>query len=130
MALSLQVGWVHRDIRWENTACEASKQHFFLLDLETVAPLDQLPGFHLASWGDGTLQANFYTTLSDLRMLGKIMLECKYLLKPQAAQEVFHLLTGAAGPNSDLSAQSLLSSPWIACSRESCRAAGAQPDAC
>lgn len=82
MALSLQVGWVHRDIRWEKTACEPSKQHFFLLDPETVGPLDQLPGFHLASWGDGTLQATFYTTLSDLRMLGKMMLEYKYLLKP------------------------------------------------
>ena len=128
MALCLQAGWVHRDLCWENIACDVSKQHFFLLDLEAVAPADQLPGFHLVSWGDDTLQANVYTRLSDLRMLGKMMFECRDLLKSQAAQEVLRLLTGAAGPTPHLSAQNLLDSTWINCSGDTCRAAGAQPN--
>ena len=71
IGLDMQAGFVHRDLRWENTACDVTKRHFFLLDLETVAPVDQAPGYYMEIWGDFTLQNAMYTALSDLRMLGQ-----------------------------------------------------------
>ena len=47
IGLDMQAGFVHRDLRWENTACDVTKRHFFLLDLETVAPVDQAPGYYM-----------------------------------------------------------------------------------
>ena len=124
----LQAGFVHRDLRWENIACDAAKQHFFLLDLETVAPVDQIPGYYMEIWGDHTLQDAKYTPLSDLRMLGRMLHDLSTMLTSNAARHFMSLLTGAEGPTPQLTAQLCLQHDWIGCSGATCRAAGAQPD--
>ena len=125
--LSVQAGFVHGDLRGANTACNITKQSFFLLDLETVAPADQVPGFHLTTWGGDVLQGNQYGPLSDLRMLSKMMLTLRARFVSSDARSFLAMLIESALISSQLSASSLLQHPWISCSRTGCRAAGAHP---
>ncbi|KAK9841212.1 hypothetical protein WJX74_001927 [Apatococcus lobatus] len=52
-----QASLAHRDLCWKNVACDLTKQHHYLLDLELVAPLDFEPTFPaLTSSGHDTLE--------------------------------------------------------------------------
>ncbi|KAK9905857.1 hypothetical protein WJX75_007682 [Coccomyxa subellipsoidea] len=46
---------VHRDLRWENGACDLTKTRYFLLDLELCAKINKKPSFNLQSWDSDTL---------------------------------------------------------------------------
>ena len=124
----LQVALVHRDLRWKNTACDPTKHHFYLLDLELVAPTGSQPKFHLTSWGQDTLEHGHYTEQSDLHMLGKMMLELNHVIQSASGRQYLQLLTRPVDAAPRLSAGTLLNNPWIACQGTSCRVAGAQPN--
>lgn len=118
---------MHRDLLWRNVACDPSKQHFYLLDLELVSPMGIEPGFELTAWGDDTLVNGRYTQQSDLHMLGKMMSEVSNIIQSQPAREFLEILTQPVVKKSRLLASTLLNHEWIACQGVSCRVAGAQP---
>ena len=89
--LPVQAGVVHRDLLWENTARDVSRQQFSLLDLEGVAPRHQVPGFHLKTWGVDVLQGNLYSCASDLQMLGKMLHEHRSLLSQKACARLLEV---------------------------------------
>ena len=119
---------VHRDLRWQNVACDPTKHHFYLLDLELVGPSGSQPEFHLTSWGQDTLEDGNYTEQSDLHMLGKMMLELNHVIQSAVGRQYLELATQPVDAAPKLSAMTLLNNPWIACQGISCRVAGAQPN--
>ncbi len=61
----MQAGYVHRDLRWDNTAC-GLEHCYFLLDLELCAKPGTAPSM-TSSWPNGFLQdSGAYTELSDI----------------------------------------------------------------
>lgn len=126
-AAATQANLAHRDLRWKNVACDPTKQQYYLLDLELVAPLDSEPGFSLTSWGRDTLDNGRYTEQSDLHMLGKMLHERKHVLLSGHGQQFLELMTQPVAASPRLSAEALLNNAWIGCEGISCNAAGAQP---
>ena len=123
----MQASLAHRDLRWKNVACDPTKQHYYLLDLELVAPLSFKPTFHLTSWGHDTLENGQFTEQSDLHMLGKMMTELTHVIHSEAGLSFLALVTQPVTAMPRLSASTLLNAPWIACHGNCCRVAGAQP---
>jgi hypothetical protein len=68
------MGFVHRDLRWDNTASSLDGR-WYLLDLEMCAPEGNPKGTSRPqSWDSQTLVAGSYTYASDLYSFG-IMLQ-------------------------------------------------------
>jgi hypothetical protein len=125
-----QACYVHRDLRWENCACDLSWR-YFLLDLELCAPAGQQPSFRLVGWSDDALVAGCYTPASDLHQLGLLLQSV--LPAGTLSTEARAFLAALAWPAATLeqqqrTAHTLLQSPWIGCAGEHCGAAGAHPD--
>ncbi len=125
--LCLQAEAVHRDLRWENVACDLSKLRYYLLDLETCARADRRPTFISRSWDNATLVDGSYTPASDLHCLGLMLhAKCVNLI---TSSEGKAFLQDLGGPASELqsSAAQLLRHSWISCTGTNCMSAGAQP---
>ena len=69
----MQAGFVHRDLRWDNTACSFRQRRYYLLDLELCGRPGR-PRFTLESWPDDIMQAGrAYTEASDILILGNML---------------------------------------------------------
>ncbi len=116
----LQAGYVHRDLRWENTAC--TLQHrYFLLDLEQAGK-PGVPGFRLSTWSNGMLRAGAYTMASDLIAVGDMLVKTgnvRSALGRAFLQQLKHPSGEAAS-----TAAGLLGQEWIGCCGHDCTAAG------
>ena len=118
--LCLQAGYVHRDLRWENTACTLQHRHF-LLDLEQSGK-PGVPGFILSTWSSGMLPAGAYTMASDLVAVGDMLIKngnVRSTLGKAFLQQLKH-----ASDEAGLTAAGLLGHKWIECSGHGCTAAG------
>lgn len=126
----MQAGYVHRDMGWRNTACDISKEHYFLLDLELAAPADLEPQFHLTSWNSNTLVGGLYKTASDLHMLGQMLREYAFVATTPAAMAFVTFLERPAKQlaREHVTAALLLRHDWFNCAGQHCRQAGAQPN--
>ncbi|PNH00231.1 hypothetical protein TSOC_013958 [Tetrabaena socialis] len=126
-----EADFVHRDLRWDNFACSPGSRRWFLLDLETCAPIDQPPpqGFEPVGWQSGTtLVAGRYTRASDIFQLAlAVQPNCEQVVvsaEGRAFLEV--ILTPPA--KQERSAKQLLEHEWLRCEGASmCRAVGARP---
>ncbi|PNH08070.1 hypothetical protein TSOC_005423 [Tetrabaena socialis] len=125
-----KAGFVHRDLRLDNTACSPNGRRWFLLDLETCAPAAQRPrdGFEPRGWPPGGLLVDgLYTCASDLFQLGRMVSEqCGSLVLSAEGKTFLNALQTTAAAQK-LSAEQLLAHEWLQCQGETCRAAGAQP---
>jgi hypothetical protein len=130
----MQVKFVHRDLRWDNFACSpgpSTSRRWFLLDLETCAPADQLPlpAFEPAGWHSSTtLVVGRYTQASDLFQLGlAVQPKCERVVSSVEGKAFLNaILTPPASQK--CSAQQLLAHEWLRCEGDSiCRVAGARP---
>ena len=129
----VQAKFVHRDLRWDNFACSpgpSSRRRWFLLDLETCAPTDQLPlpAFEPVGWHPSTLVDGRYTRASDLFQLGlAVQLKCEQVVSSVEGKAFLNaILTPPA--SQECSAQQLLAHEWLRCEGGGiCRAAGARP---
>ena len=116
----LQAGYVHRDLRWENTACTLQHRHF-LLDLEQSGK-PGVPGFRLSTWSNGMLPGGAYTMASDLIAVGDMLIKngnVRSTLGTAFMQQLKHA-SDEAGPT----AAGLLDHEWIGCCGHGCTAAG------
>ena len=123
----LQSGHVHRDMHWNNGACDLSKTRYFLLDLELCAEVDQKPCFNLQSWNRDTLVHGRYTVASDLHSLGRMLAELYAKIVSEEGRAFVAELCRPAREQQH-SAEQLMSHAWIGCQGEHCRAAGAHPN--
>jgi serine/threonine protein kinase len=74
-----EAGLVHRDVRLPNVV-QVSQEQFMLIDLETVAasPFRLPEGFeYLRKWSIEMLEGSFYTPMSDMYQLGRLLEEEK-----------------------------------------------------
>ena len=124
----VQVGYVHRDARWENIACNLAKSRYFWLDLELCAAKDGHPPFTLDSWGMDTLVLGRYMAASDLHCLGKLLADYNHLVLSDSGRAFMKAVCQPAGDLSNKTAEHFLQLRWINCCGELCRAAGAQPN--
>jgi hypothetical protein len=70
-----EAGLVHRDVRLPNVV-QVSQEQFMLIDLETVAasPFRLPEGFeYLREWSIEMLEGSFYTPMSDMYQLGRLL---------------------------------------------------------
>eukprot|EP00611_Tribonema_gayanum_P032757 TRINITY_DN990_c0_g1_i6.p1 TRINITY_DN990_c0_g1~~TRINITY_DN990_c0_g1_i6.p1 ORF type:complete len:378 (-),score=58.32 TRINITY_DN990_c0_g1_i6:160-1293(-) len=123
-----QEGFVHRDLRWPNCACDASKSHYFLLDLEMCATADEVPTgtAQQQHWDTDTLDSGRYTRASDLHQLGRMLQEKAVLCTSRAATLFLRALCTPAAQQRRTVAE-FLSDRWISCPGSVCTAAGAIP---
>ena len=122
-----QAGYVHRDIRWPNVACDALQQRYFLLDLEMCAKMDQVPTAAVAvqQWDVNTLVHGHYTAASDLYQLGLLLQLHTHLCKSRAGTGFVRALCLPPNKQTQTQASQWLSHPWICCPGIGCTAAGA-----
>ena len=127
LPLALQAGFVHRDLRWENIACDISQQRYFLLNLELCDHADKRPPFNLTSWDSNTLVDGRYTQASDLHSLGRMLgdLLGGAILSADGRSFVAALCQPAS--QHQFTVSQLLGSEWMQCKGEHCRVAGANP---
>ena len=122
----VQAGFVHRDLRWENTACSLERRHF-LLDLE----LCERPGrtaYTLETWpSDIVREDDAYTEASDILILGN-MLRTRNVVSSPEGHAFFQQMQPCARSQAVPTAEDLLRHPWINCIGDTCRSAGAQPN--
>lgn len=120
-------GFVHRDLRWENNACDIFRQRYFLLDLELCDHANNRPPFNLASWDSNTLVDGQYTQASDLHSLGQMLRDLLggAILSAEGRSLVATLCRPASQHLYTVS--QLLDSAWMQCKGEHCRVAGANP---
>ena len=118
---------VHRDLRWENGACDLTKTRYFLLDLELCAKINKKPSFNLQSWDSDTLVDGRYTVASDLHSLGRMLCELQAIIVSEEGRSFLAELCRPA-QEQQKSAEQLMSHAWIKCQGVHCRAAGAHPD--
>ena len=125
--LAPQAGFVHRDLRWENNACDIFRQRYFLLDLELCDHANNRPPFNLASWDSNTLVDGQYTQASDLHSLGQMLRDLLggAILSAEGRSLVATLCRPASQHLYTVS--QLLDSAWMQCKGEHCRVAGANP---
>lgn len=117
---------MHRDLRWQNTACSLDKR-WFLLDLEMCDKEGQAPTRMWAScWDDYTLVVGKYTFASDVYLLGKMLSEHAPLVTSHDGLAFLRAITVPA-KDQEHSVQWMIDHEWIGCEGEHCRAAGAQP---
>ena len=126
----MQAGYVHRDLRWDNTACSLERC-YFLLDLELCAK-PGLPPFLISSWPDGILQdSDAYTETSDILALGHMLSELNVVTSPGGhafLQRMWPAANSGCVPDrAPPTAEVLLCDAWISCIGDSCKTAGAQP---
>ena len=122
----MQAGFVHRDLRWHNTACSIQRR-YFLLDLELCGR----PGrtaFTVETWPNNIVQqGDAYTEASDILVLGNMLRSLDVVRSPEGhafLQRMQPSRHGQAVPT----AEDLLGDPWISCIGNTCRSAGAQPN--
>ena len=99
----LQAGYVHKDLRWENTACTLEHRHF-LLDLEQSGQ-PGVHGFRLRTWSNGMLPAGAYTMASDLIAVGDMLVRnghVKRALGTACLQQLKHASDEPAPTAADL----------------------------
>jgi hypothetical protein len=125
-------GLVHRDVRLENLGCDASRRRYFLLDLETVAKVDEVPACRLRAWDGDTLDAgaagDVFGFAGDVRCLGRLLRESSMTfaagLSPAATAFLAQLGQPEGGVQMNAAA-SALNASWLCCAGLSCREAGA-----
>ena len=126
----VQEGYVHRDLRWPNCACDVSKAHYFLLDLEMCAPADELPaGTAEQQWDDDTLADGRYTRASDLYEFGRMLQHKVNLCRSRLSTAFLMALCQPAAQQQQTTAY-FLSHRWINCPGNGCTAAGATASRC
>ena len=122
----LQAGYTHRDLRWPNISC-TEEHRYFLLDLELCAKPGKAPS-NIATWPNDILQGNgAYTEASDILVLGHMLSTLNIDISPEGRkflQQMWPCVPDEAVPT----AEDLLHDPWISCTGDSCRTAGAHPN--
>lgn len=118
---------MHRDLRWENGACDLSKMRYFLLEFELCAEIDQELCFNLQSWDSETLMHGRHTAASDLHSLGRMLLELEAIIVSREGRSFLAELCRPVREQRQ-SAEQLMSHAWIECQGVHCRAAGAHPN--
>eukprot|EP00195_Chlamydomonas_chlamydogama_P011941 CAMPEP_0202893898 /NCGR_PEP_ID=MMETSP1392-20130828/3384_1 /ASSEMBLY_ACC=CAM_ASM_000868 /TAXON_ID=225041 /ORGANISM="Chlamydomonas chlamydogama, Strain SAG 11-48b" /LENGTH=583 /DNA_ID=CAMNT_0049578393 /DNA_START=120 /DNA_END=1871 /DNA_ORIENTATION=- len=124
-----KAGFVHRDMRWPNTACSTDKRRWYLLDLEmcTLEGSGRPCGLRVQGWNASTLVGGRYTYASDLSCLGAMLSAHASVVQSEPGQA---FLQDIVKPSVEirLSAEQLLTkhSLWLGCAGATCWDAGAQ----
>ena len=122
----MQAGFVHRDLRWDNTAC-SFQRCYFLLDLELCGR----PGrtaFNLETWPNDIVQAgDAYTEASDILILGNMLRKLDVVRSTEGLKFLQQMQPSARG-QAVPTAEDFLGDPWIGCTGDTCKSAGAQPN--
>ena len=123
----MQAGFVHRDLRWDNTACSFRQRRYYLLDLELCGRPGR-PRFTLESWPDDIMQAGgAYTEASDILILGNMLRTLGVVESKEGHEFLQHMQPSARG-QAVPTAKDLLEKAWISCIGDTCSSAGAQPN--
>jgi hypothetical protein len=129
LCFTVQAGFVHRDLRWPNCACDATQMHYFLLDLEMCAPADETPtGTAHVPWGVDALDGGRYIRASDLYELAR-MLQQANVSESRASAAFLRALCKPAAQQ-QLTVFDFLSHQWIRCCGQGCTVAGAAAIGC
>ncbi len=83
-----QVGLVHRDLCWNNAACDIKRERWYLLDLKLCGQAGQRPISKLRSWDAETLVAGLYPAASDLYCLGRMLRQYSRLVVSDEGAEI------------------------------------------
>mmetsp|Transcript_2849 Transcript_2849/g.6251 ORF Transcript_2849/g.6251 Transcript_2849/m.6251 type:complete len:554 (+) Transcript_2849:392-2053(+) len=123
-----KAGLVHRDLRWDNTACSAGVPRWFLLDLEMCTDEgEEAPPGRPRGWTSDTLVEGRYTHASDLYSLGNMLSNYAHRVSSPGGQ-AFMAAIMRLPQEQRQSAQELLSdhAAWLHCAGRRCKDAGAQ----